>query len=365
MSKETTVFLSSTWEDLEEHRRIVLHTLAKFKRQVTGMEYFGARSGEPLEVCLSEVRKSGVYIGIIGTRYGSIAKDEKSFTELEYEEALKHGKNILIYLIDEQTHPVLPKHVDRGENAIRLSKFKERLSNHICKPFSSPDNLAGQIGIDLVNIFEDIGENVRTALKDDFSHLLVEAGFYFSDEMTLMVSLEPDGENQGGFRFGDKDLEAIMASAFLAQSLRNGKFDVLKHFVTMRQKIWELLIYFLKQSSLDAGALSNEIFYCTDSLRLRLLIKLAGKLKLASCTEAICQKLFDIPPHHKIIQSFQLEVTPFNKVVEEALREMPTYTGPVIQKYIELAKRQAKWQAKQILESALKTKRKQLMSGHI
>ncbi|HYX71675.1 MAG TPA: DUF4062 domain-containing protein [Nitrososphaera sp.] len=357
MSKETAVFLSSTWEDLEEHRRLVLHTLAKFKRQVTGMEYFGARSGEPLEVCLSEVRKSGVYIGIVGTRYGSIAKDGKSFTELEYEEALNHNKNILIYVIDEQTHPVLPKHVDKGENATRLSNFKEKLlSKHVCRSFSSPDNLASQIGIDLINIFEDIGENIRAALKDDFSHLLFDAGFLFAGEMALMVSLEPDGEAQGGFRFGDKALEAIMASAFLAQSLHNSKFDVLKHFVTFRYEIWEMLIYFLSRSGLNEEALSNEIFNCADSLRLRLLIKLAGKLKIAPCTEAICARLFDRIPHHKIIQGFQLEVTPFNRVVQEALREVPESSRSIIQKYIDLAKAQNKWQVKQILERALKAK---------
>jgi hypothetical protein len=354
MSKETTVFLSSTWEDLEEHRRLVLLTLAKFKRQAIGMEYVGARPGSPLEVCLSEVRKSGVYVGIIGTRYGSEAKDGKSFTELEYEEALRHKKNILIYVIDEQTHPVLPKHVDKGENAVRLSKFKDALSRHVCKRFSSPDNLAGQIAVDLMDIFEDIGENVRAALKEDFSHLLVEAGFLFSGEMALMVSLEPDGDFQGGFRFGDKDLEAIMASAFLAQSLRNGKFDVLKHFVTIRNEIWELLLYFLTRSGLNEEALSNEILNCRDSLRLRLLIKLAGKLKIGTCAEAICKTLFDGISHHRIILEFQIEVTPFNKVVEEALTEMPDSSRPIIQKYVELAKLQKRWQAKQILESALK-----------
>jgi len=357
MAKETTVFLSSTFEDLKEHREVVLRTLAKFKRQVAGMEYFGSRHGMPLDVCLAEVKKSGTYIGIIGTRYGVIARDGKSFTQLEYEEAVAHKKKILIYLIDEETHPVLPKYVDTGDNAIRLSKFKELLlSNHLCPRFSSADNLAGQVGIDLIKLFEDIGENVRAALENDFSHLLVEAGFLFSGEVALAISLKSDGTSEGAFRFGDKDLETIMAAAFLAQNFRNGRFDLLKHFVTFRKETWELIIYFLKKDSLDEKSLLNEICNCDDSLQLRLLIALAGKLEAATCTEAICKRLFDSIPHHKIIQEFQIGVTPFNGVIETALRQMPVSTSPVIKKYADIAKSNKKWQAKRLLESALKNR---------
>ena len=43
MPKETSIFLSSSYEDLIEHRRKVLHALAQLKRQVESMEYFGAK----------------------------------------------------------------------------------------------------------------------------------------------------------------------------------------------------------------------------------------------------------------------------------------------------------------------------------
>jgi hypothetical protein len=355
MAKETTVFLGSTFEDLAEHRSAVLEILARFKRQVMPMEYFGARSAAPLEVCLSEVSKAGTYIGIIGTRYGSIARDDKSFTQMEYEEAFQHKKNILIYLIDEEQHPVLPKHVDKGIDALRLSQFKELLrSRHTWKSFRSPDHLAGQVIASLITLFDDIGENVRAALEKDFSHILVEAGFLFSSGVDLMVSLKPDGTALGGFRFTDKNLEAVMAAAFLAQTLRNGNFEVLSHFVTLRHETWEALIFFLRRGGLNEEALATEIKNCDDSLQLRLLIKLAGELRATPCAEAICKRLFDSIQHHKIIQEFQIAVTPFNKTVEEALRQMPQSTRPVIEKYVDLARHHKKWQAKRTLESSLK-----------
>jgi hypothetical protein len=355
MSKDTTVFLSSTSEDLKEHREGVLHALIRFKRQVSGMEYFW-RPGDPLEDCLQEVRNSGVYIAIIGTRYGSRAENKpQSFTELEYQEASRHGKKIFVYILDDESHPVLPKYVDKGEDAASLLAFKNfLLSKENCKAFRSPQHLVELISLDLIALFDDIGENVRAALAKDFSHLLVEAGVLFARDLELVIPLERDGFSRGGFRFGDKDVEEIMASAFLAQALCNNKFDMLTHFVTIRYEIWQLLIYFLKRRRLDADALANEIGRCDDTLRLRLLIKLAGALEIATCTEAICKKLFDKTPHHRIIQELQVEVTPFNKVIEEALRKMPAASKPVIQKYAALARLKERWQAKQVLESALK-----------
>ena len=52
------------------------------------MEFFGARTEKSLEVCLSEVEQSDIYIGILGMKYGSIDEDTgKSYTHLEYKKA--------------------------------------------------------------------------------------------------------------------------------------------------------------------------------------------------------------------------------------------------------------------------------------
>ena len=182
-------------------------------------------------MCLNAVRKSGIYLGIVGTRYGSIAKDGESFTQLEYEEAILHNKKTLIYIIDEETHPVLLKYVDTGDDALRLAKFKSLLlSRHVCKSFSSPDDLTGQVSIDLINLFQDIGENVRAAIeRGDLTQLLVEAGFLFSNSaVTLDVSQSLDDKGEGVFRFSDKELETVMAAAFLAQNIKNNNFSILE-----------------------------------------------------------------------------------------------------------------------------------------
>jgi len=85
-----TIFISSTFKDLEVYRKQVWHVLQKHDVIVTGMEQFGARKSNPLDTCIVEVMKADVYIGIIGMVYGSIDKNTgKSYTQLEYEAALK------------------------------------------------------------------------------------------------------------------------------------------------------------------------------------------------------------------------------------------------------------------------------------
>ncbi len=94
-----TVFVSSTFRDLSEHRRAVWDLLGACDVDVRGMEAFGARTEGPLETCLAEVEQSNVYVGLIGFRLGSIDEASgKSFTQLEYERARELGLETLIYL---------------------------------------------------------------------------------------------------------------------------------------------------------------------------------------------------------------------------------------------------------------------------
>jgi Domain of unknown function (DUF4062) len=356
MPKGTVIFLSSTWNDLVEHRKAVLFTLARLKKQVESMEYFGAMPGDPLEECLIKVKKSEYFIGILGTSYGSKTEDGISFTEKEYDTAYINQKNILMYLIDENNHPVLPKYVDTGDDAIKLYAFKQKvLKRHLSKNFNSPDHLASQVSIDLIKLFEDMGRNIRAAIeKDQLNQLLVDAGYSFSDSEMLLNMAPVDRFGNGLYRINDKNLETIFAAGFIAQNIKNNNYDILNNFVTFRPEVWRLLIHLLSYIDIDDDALSNMILKCNDSFQLRILISIAGELQKDKCAEAICKRLFDIKDHHKIIKDYDVLVTPFNDVIKRALSKLSNKTMSVIEKYIEIAKSQKKWSKKRILEQGLK-----------
>ena len=152
-----TVFISSTFEDLADHRRAVWQLLEDFDASVRGMEQFGARPDEPLQTCLAEVEQSDVYIGIIAFRAGSIdTKTGKSFTQLEYEHALQLGKDILVYMADERHAKV--RYVDVDVDLTlreKLKAFKGILrERHTVDTFTSPDDLADKLRRDFARYFE-------------------------------------------------------------------------------------------------------------------------------------------------------------------------------------------------------------------
>ena len=105
-----SLFISSTFADLERHRSLVRDAVAKLELGSKAMELFGALPDTPKEECLRLVRSAQAFVGIFGMRYGHVDPETgKSLTQLEYEEAQALCLPTLVYLINEDTHPVLPK----------------------------------------------------------------------------------------------------------------------------------------------------------------------------------------------------------------------------------------------------------------
>lgn len=131
------------------------------------MELFGALPDTPKEECLRLVRSANAYVGIFAMRYGSVdPQSGKSLTQLEYEEAQAIRLPSLIYVIDEETHPVLPKHVDTGPSAEKLRALKGVLKkSHVVNFFSSPEDLAAKATQDVVRL-------VRAMVEQPTAHVL-------------------------------------------------------------------------------------------------------------------------------------------------------------------------------------------------
>ena len=73
----TTIYLSSTYKDLVEYRRIVFEALRKSGWEVIAMEDYVATDSRPLEKCLSDIsERADIYVGIIGFRYGYVLRLE-------------------------------------------------------------------------------------------------------------------------------------------------------------------------------------------------------------------------------------------------------------------------------------------------
>lgn len=147
MDMKQNIFISSTYVDLQEHRKEVWQLLEKYDVNVLGMEKFGARKDTPLNTCIKEVSRTDIYVGVILHRLGSIETNtKKSYTQLEYEKAIELNKEILIYLIDETNSVVNTQFIDFGEKHEQLENFKQLLKEkHTVDFFRNPSDLVERL----------------------------------------------------------------------------------------------------------------------------------------------------------------------------------------------------------------------------
>jgi tetratricopeptide (TPR) repeat protein len=140
-----SIFVSSTWHDLQPERRAVVEALNRLRSmKFVGMEYSGAWDGPPLVPSLKEAGECHAYVGIFGGRYGS------GITEQEYRTARAERKKCFLYLKDSSFSPA---EIDtEPEKRDRLQALKnELLDHHVCESFTFPEDLVTKITADLSN----------------------------------------------------------------------------------------------------------------------------------------------------------------------------------------------------------------------
>jgi hypothetical protein len=148
------VFVSSTSLDLSEERSVLANALHQLSTsQFNGMEHFGSRPETPKEVCLKEVAASNVYVGIFAERYGYVDPDTGlSMTELEYRQARECNLPCLIYIKANAALETDITETDRN----KLTALKAELKRmHVVSSFTTADNLATKVVIDLYNLLKN------------------------------------------------------------------------------------------------------------------------------------------------------------------------------------------------------------------
>ena len=99
-------YVSSTYKDLSDYRRVAIETLHQLRFDVSAMEKYVASDERPLEMCLADVAQCDLYIGIVAWRYGYVPQannpEKQSITECEWREAVRLCKPCLLFLSEDQ-----------------------------------------------------------------------------------------------------------------------------------------------------------------------------------------------------------------------------------------------------------------------
>ncbi len=194
-------FISSTYSDLKNIRQVAINTIESLISGVTGqiaaMEYFAASPEDSKSVCLEELRRSDIVIGIYANRFGWTSDDGRSMTEIEFDEAKVQGKPILAFV---------ENHID--DNA------EEQQKRFLHEKVLQPDITCAKFDLDKP---EDFAKRLNDTLKEYFKDL--EGYSYHSvwdeiNELKQKIEKEDDyprllpyGENEE-----DNALENIVES---------------------------------------------------------------------------------------------------------------------------------------------------------
>ncbi len=128
MEKRYQVFVSSTFADLIEERRVVMHALMELSCIPAGMELFPASDEAQLDFIKRVIDDCDYYLLIIGGRYGSVTSEGVSYTEKEYDYAIERGLKVVALL--HRTPEEISFKKSEVDPALRerLTAFRERVS---------------------------------------------------------------------------------------------------------------------------------------------------------------------------------------------------------------------------------------------
>jgi tetratricopeptide (TPR) repeat protein len=140
--------ISSTSQDLPEHRQQVMNACLEQGMFPMMMEHLPASDAEAIPASLKMVDEADIYLLILANRYGYVPAAENpkqiSVTEHEYNRALERKIPCLTFAMHAD-HDVKAVDVEKGEGAVKLEAFKARALLKGTNFFHSPEDLRGHV----------------------------------------------------------------------------------------------------------------------------------------------------------------------------------------------------------------------------
>jgi Domain of unknown function (DUF4062) len=136
------VFVSSTFMDLQNERQAVMNAILSMGDIPVGMELFQAADETQWSYIKRIIKECDYYIVIIAERYGSVDRNGKSFTQLEYQYAIGCGVPIAVFPLDDSLRAAWRSRNGEGDRKQKIDDFRELVGRHIYKAWSNEHDLA-------------------------------------------------------------------------------------------------------------------------------------------------------------------------------------------------------------------------------
>jgi hypothetical protein len=198
------IFVSSTFEDLRDHRAAAVRVLRQLGHEVLAMEDMVAAADTPLAKVLEMVDRAEAYVGIFAWRYGYVPQPgpalppgpvvprvtpgDTSITHCEYLRARQNGLPVLAFLLDERA-PWPPAMIDGHQRGIgapvdasRIRDLRSQLQQErIVAWFTTPADLEARVaaGITMTGLSRqiDLAESVSLGMGPGSAPLNDSGGY--------------------------------------------------------------------------------------------------------------------------------------------------------------------------------------------
>lgn len=153
MESSQRVFVSSTIEDLMQHRAIVAETLRNLGLVTIDVLEAQTRISDLVQTSLLALEHADLFIGIYAARYGEILPDHYiSLTELLYNQAFNRKIPRYVYIVAPTADWPLD-YLHNDEHASMMKIFLDRLKEeNLVRYFDTPAELSYVISLDLNNL---------------------------------------------------------------------------------------------------------------------------------------------------------------------------------------------------------------------
>ena len=266
MDKRYQVFVSSTFEDLQEERKEVMQALLELDCIPAGMELFPAANEDQWSLIKRVIDDSDYYILIIGGRYGSTNEEGKSYTQMEYEYAIRTKKPTIAFLHKNPSMIPSGKCEQDPEKKKKLDDFKALAQKKLVKYWENADNLGSAVSRSMVNLIKNNpaeGWVRASSVIDEKSIIeisrLQKENEELKEQLRQIATEAPEGAEK--FSQGDDEVkidfsfEGTTTSNDLDFSFKNA----LSHFIALRFD-WKTVDDFKKLTSVRMFRIASEAF---------------------------------------------------------------------------------------------------------
>ncbi len=160
-----SVFLSGRYEDLVEERKGAIEVFVNLGLLPITMEQFCADYHKKLAYIEERICEADYFALIIGSTYGEYLDEENklSFTEWEYNVAIKHGKKILAFICRNADKPPVKADLD-NQKVECLNAFIKKVEETPIVGFFQYGNIAS-LKFAITNAFRNYGYHGKDPTK--------------------------------------------------------------------------------------------------------------------------------------------------------------------------------------------------------